>query len=249
MISVCIPTYNGEKYIKEQIDSVIKQLSSEDEIIISDDGSTDNTIFIVKSFNDFRIKIFKHDKLPLKRSKYRFNLTTRNMENAIRHSKGDYIIMADQDDVWLPERVSKVLPLLEMYSMVINDCKIVKDDVGNVIGESYFSLINSKKGFVRNFVNNSYLGCCMAFRRDALKYIMPFPNRPIPHDIWIGIMSEIFGKVFFLNEQLVLYRRHGGNLSNSAELSTNSFSFKIKYRIILLCSVSLRILDSLMKKQ
>jgi len=247
MISVCIPTYNGEKYIWQQIDSIIRQLSDDDEIIISDDGSTDKTISIIKSFCDSRIKIFIHEKSIKNKSDFRFDLTTRNIENAIKQAKGDYIIMADQDDVWLTNRVSEVLPLLETYTMVINDCKIVDKDADNILKESYFSLVSSKKGMLKNFMANSYLGCCMAFRKESLEYIMPFPNRPVPHDIWIGLMSEIFGKVYFLNKPLILYRRHGENLSNSAESSDNSFSFKIKYRFLLLYSVCLRILSSTRK--
>lgn len=238
MISVCITTYNGEKYIKEQIESILSQISENDEIIISDDGSVDDTLSILESFNDKRIKIFSHKKNQRKKYMFKFDLTTRNMENAIKKSVGDFIFMADQDDIWEDDRITSVLPFLDNYSLVINDCKVI-DENRTVIYESYFDLINSKKGFVKNLSKNSYLGCCMAFKKDILQYVLPFPKQPVPHDIWIGLISEIFGKVYFLREKKILYRRHSNNLSNSAEVSRNTLLFKIRYRAILLNSIML----------
>jgi glycosyltransferase involved in cell wall biosynthesis len=239
-ISVCIPTYNGEEYIKEQLESILCQLDLNDEIVISDDNSIDNTISIVESFNDSRIKIIHHKKSLNKKSNFRFDLTTRNMEFAINNSSGKYIFMADQDDIWEFDRVKKLLLLLKSYTLVINDCKVI-DKEGNIIHNSYFKMINSKSGFIKNIIKNSYLGCCMAYRRNCFEYIMPFPKKSIPHDIWIGIMNEIYGKVLFYDEQLVLYRRHGGNLSNSGEISENSLLFKMRYRLILLCEILRRV--------
>lgn len=236
MISVCMTTYNGAKYIKEQIESILSQISDDDEIIISDDGSVDNTLSILQSFNDKRIKIFSHKKFQRKKYIFKFDLTTRNMENAIKKSVGDFIFMADQDDIWERDRITSVLPFFDNYSLVINDCKVI-DENRAVIYESYFDLINSKKGFVKNLSKNSYLGCCMAFKRDILQYVLPFPKQPVPHDIWIGLISEIFGKVYFLQEKKILYRRHSNNLSNSAEVSNNTLLFKIRYRAILLNSI------------
>ncbi|MEO8236800.1 MAG: glycosyltransferase [Flavobacterium sp.] len=241
MISVCITTYNGGKYIKEQIESILSQISENDEIIISDDGSKDNTLSILQSFNDKRIKIFLHEKDQRKKHIFKFDLTTKNMENAIKKSLGEFIFMADQDDIWEENRINSVLSFLDIYSLVINDCKVI-DENQNVIYESYFDLINSKNGFLKNLNKNSYLGCCMAFKRDTLQYILPFPKQPVPHDIWIGLISEIFGKVYFLREKKILYRRHNNNLSNSAEVSSNSLVFKIRYRAILLNSIVLRII-------
>ena len=93
MISVCVTTYNGSLFLKEQIDSILCQLNKDDEIIISDDGSIDNTISIIESYNDCRIKIFYHTTI---KNQYRFDLTTRNFENALFQAKGDYIFFADQ---------------------------------------------------------------------------------------------------------------------------------------------------------
>ena len=90
-ISVCIATYNGAKYIEEQVQSILYQLSEKDEIINSDDGSKDNTLAIIKSLNDARIKVI-HNTL-------KHGLVS-NFENAIKHADGDYIFLSDQDDIW-----------------------------------------------------------------------------------------------------------------------------------------------------
>jgi len=241
MISVCITTYNGERYIKEQIESIISQISENDEIIISDDGSNDSTLSILKSFNDRRIKIFIHEKIRQKKTIFKFDLTTRNMENAIKKATGDFIFMADQDDIWEENRISSVIPFFNDYALVVSDCKVI-DENKSVIYKSYFDLINSKTGFFKNLRQNSYLGCCMAFKSDILNYAMPFPNKAVPHDIWIGLMAEIFDQVYFFKEKNILYRRHSNNLSNSAEVSSNSFFFKIRYRLLILNSILLRII-------
>ena len=230
-ISVCIATYNGEKYIKEQLDSIICQLGEDDEIIISDDESNDNTIQIIENFKDPRIKIFSHS--PNRKTKYRFDLTTRNIENALSKAQGDFIFLADQDDIWVENKVKKIIPLFEKYSLILHDCTII-DNSKKVLHESYFKLIKSKSGIINNLIKNSYLGCCMAFKKSILKKSIPFPISPIPHDIWIGLIAELKENVFFSNEKLIQYRRHENKLSSSSLKSNNSICFKLKYRLFIL---------------
>lgn len=230
MISVCIPTYNGEKFIYQQIISILSQINSDDEIIISDDGSTDKTLDIIKSFNDDRLKIFYNNKI---KSKYSFNLTTQNLQNALLKARGEIIFLADQDDVWIDNKIERCINYLKNgYDLILHDCAIV-DQNNNLIDKSYFKLNNSTPGIFNNIVKNSYLGCCMAINKKVLDYALPFP-KDIPHDIWIGLIAEEFTKVKFLQEILINYRRHGNNLSASGEKSSNTLLFKIKYRAIIL---------------
>lgn len=95
MISVCMAAYNGEKYIKDQLSSILKQIGPNDEVVISDDGSKDKTKNIVDSLNDTRIRYVEN------RNKHGF---THNFENALRLAQGDYIFLADQDDIWLDNK-------------------------------------------------------------------------------------------------------------------------------------------------
>ena len=230
MISICIATYNGEKFIAEQLTSILSQIGLDDEIIISDDGSTDQTLHIIRSFSDKRIKILHHKKKSVKRS---FFYTTLNFENALKCAKGEYVFLSDQDDVWNPDKVEKCMRLLQDYDLVLHDATIVNENL-SIIEPSYFKINQSQKGIIKNVIKNSYLGCCMVFRKEVLKKSIPFPNAEIPHDIWIGLVAEYYFNVYFYKKKLVKYRRHGSNLSSSGQKSINSFRYKILYRFIII---------------
>lgn len=224
MISVCIPTYNGEKFIREQLDSILNQSTAVNEIIISDDSSTDNTIDIIKSYKDSRIRIFENQK---------FKSPVFNLENALKHSKGDYIFLADQDDVWKNNKVEVMLNYLQNHQLVVSDGYII-DEEGEIIEKSIFNIYNSKSGFLKNLFKNSYMGCCMAFDRQLLNYVLPFPKGIAMHDLWIGLNAELFFSVCFCKNQLVSYKRHGNNTAPLKGESKHPFSYKIKYRIEIL---------------
>src|SRR5688572_19081887 len=113
MISVCIPTFNGEKFIHRQLESIISQLSPDDEIVISDDSSSDNTLNIIKSLNDSRIKLLDNN---------HFRNPIFNLENALKHAKGDFIFLADQDDLWKENKVPLLLKKLNNYDLVLSNC-------------------------------------------------------------------------------------------------------------------------------
>lgn len=223
-ISVCMTTYNGEKYIKEQLDSILCQLGEDDEVIISDDSSTDQTVNIIKSYNDKRIKLFEEQK---------FFSPTYNFENSLKFATKDFIFLSDQDDVWLPVKVETVLKYLKEHDLVVSDCIVVDEDL-KVLDESFFGLVNSGNGFFKNFIKNTYIGCCMAFRRSVLEYILPFPSKIAMHDIWIGLSTEMKGTVFFLKEPQILYRRHENTATLSGLKSKNNTVFKLYYRFLLL---------------
>lgn len=206
MISVCIATYNGEKYLKKQLESILKQIDKADEIIISDDMSTDKTLEIARSFNDERIKIFIHD------SNHGF---TPNFENALKHSKGDYIFLCDQDDEWYDDKVSTTMDALKEYDFVVSDCITVNEN-DEIISESRFKTFNLKKSFFRVLIKNRFIGCCMAFKKNVLETILPFPERYdlVEHDTWIVSVALKFFNVKLIDKPLIKYRRHGQNASD-----------------------------------
>lgn len=206
-ISVCMGTYNGEKYIRRQLVSILCQLDPDDEVIISDDGSTDGTLAVVAQLSDARIRVSTNQgiKGPLG-----------NFEQAIRRATGDFILLADQDDVWLPNKVAVMRSLLGENDLVLSDCRVVTE-TGTVMYESFFAHRGSHPGFWRNLYKNSYVGCCMAFRRDVLSYALPFPHRVHMHDWWLGLLVEAKGHVCFYPEPLIEYVRHGGNASPTGE--------------------------------
>jgi len=223
-ISVCIATYNGEKYIREQIDSILRQLSDEDEIIISDDNSTDKTIDVIKRISDSRIKLFFNSEKGY----------TSNFENALKKVRGDIIFLSDQDDIWVSDKVEVCLKELESSYLVVSDCKIINSK-NELISDSYYKLRNIKRTGLGNIVKFSYLGCCLVFRSDILKKALPFPpNREYcTHDNWLFLVGSFLYKHKVLDDKLIYYRRHDGNVSTGGLISETSIWFKIKYRIYL----------------
>lgn len=222
-ISVCMATYNGEQYINEQIVSILKQLKAEDELIISDDGSSDKTSIIISEISDPRIKFIINDG----EKGY-----TKNFENALKNSNGDIIFLSDQDDVWVDNKVEIMLKHLENSDMVISNAKIVDAQLKE-ISESHFLLYNVKTGFWNNFLKTRYIGACMAFKREVLNRALPFPKHQkyCAHDYWLTIVGEAFYKVILEDKPLLLYRRHGQNASSGGESSKNSLIRKVIVRI------------------
>lgn len=219
-ISVAMATYNGEKYITKQIDSILNNLNNNDEIIISDDGSTDNTINIIESYNDKRIKLFNGPKQGL----------IKNFENAISHCNNNYIFLSDQDDIWASNKKEEILKTFKKTNsdLIIHDCKVFDSKTNKILIKSFFNFRKSKKGIFKNIIKNSYIGCCMSFKKELLNYLLPFPNHIPMHDQWIGLIAEKKGKVYFLNKKLINYRRHEDNKTN---LKHQSIFFMIQNRI------------------
>lgn len=223
MISVCVATYNGEKYIKDELYSILCQLSQEDEIIISDDGSTDDTLACVESLNDSRIVVVKNKKhSPLKKPAWN---VAKNFENALSYAKGDYIFLADQDDVWMPNKVSTCITALQEVDLVIHNMSYCYGD--NLV-DLHKLHWQGKFRFHNYFLlKGKYYGCCMAFKKNVLGWSLPFPENLLLHDFWIGIMAELCGRVRFISQPLIKYRLHDNNVSST---SSNSFVEKFLYR-------------------
>jgi glycosyltransferase involved in cell wall biosynthesis len=135
-----------------------------------------------------------------------------NFGFALSHAIGDVIFLSDQDDVWADGKVKVCLEQLRDADLVLSDCKITDGQL-NVVQESFFQLNKSGKGLVRNLIKNSYIGCCMAFRKELLPLVLPFPRHIPMHDIWIGFVGELFYKTRFMEQKLVYYRRHEANAS------------------------------------
>lgn len=206
MISVCLASYNGEKYIKEQIESILVQLGSDDELIISDDGSTDKTLDIIRSIIDPRIHLYNYNQ----------GCYTKNFENALAKAKGDFIFLSDQDDIWIPDKVKLTLATFEnTHADFIVSAATLVDQNKKVILESSFATGKTRTGFWYNLAATSYIGACMAFKRDILPRVLPIPgeNKYIAHDYWIACICERYYKTALIEKPLILYRRHGDNAS------------------------------------
>ena len=220
-ISVVIATYNGEKYIEQQIKSNLLQLSIDDEIIISDDNSKDNTIGIVSCIGDTRIKVIQNRKsIGL----------IKNFQVGLKLVEGDYVFLSDQDDIWQENKVKIFLEYLKDYDVVQSDATIVDSNL-QVLYPSLYALKGSRRGLIRNLWKNNYVGCNMAFKRKVLDVALPFPRHIPMHDIWIGFVTELFFSSFFIPEKLLLYRRHFDNFTQTGSKSPFSLMQKFKFRL------------------
>ncbi len=211
-VSVAMATFNGAAYLCEQIDSILPQLGEDDELVVSDDGSTDGTweMLCVLAEHEPRVTLLEGPGLGV----------CRNFENALRACRGQTIVLCDQDDMWMPDKLETVLQALENSgaSVLLHDASIV-DEQGKETHPSFFQMRGTRKGFWKNLWKNSYIGCCMAFSRRLLPYVLPFPDSIPMHDQWIGLQGERHGGVVLIDRPLTAYRRHGANASPDSHAS------------------------------
>ncbi|TFD93175.1 glycosyltransferase [Dysgonomonas capnocytophagoides] len=232
MISVCIATYNGAKYIKEQLESILKQLSAEDEIIISDDSSSDETLKIIDDLRDVRIKVYPNNK---------FSSPIFNFENALKKVNGDYVFLSDQDDIWLPNKVEKMMKELLHSDLCFSNAMIVDENLAEV--ELLYNKTNNL-GFINNILKNKFIGATIAFKASLLETALPFPKYIPMHDQWLGLLAELTGKTFYLSEPLILYRRHTQNASSTGSHSNYSIQSKIAFRVNIIRALLSRLILS-----
>ncbi|MGR3741268.1 glycosyltransferase [Companilactobacillus sp. DQM5] len=214
MISVCMATYNGKNTIFNQLNSILQQLSSEDEIVIVDDMSSDNTLEIIESISNkskINFKIIKNNRNlgPIK-----------SFEKSMENSSGEYIFFSDQDDMWLPTKVHEVMNEFKTGAkLVVHDSEVV-DGHFNVIDNSWnhYNKNNLNQGIFGNIVSNSYTGAMMAISRDLLDAAIPFPNNIPMHDQWIFDVAKMKKfKISIINKPLMKYVRHGNNVTGMSK--------------------------------
>lgn len=219
MISVVLAAYKGEKYIAEQVKSILPQLTENDELVISDDypeGETYKAIEdIIKS--DSRV-CYIHG---------RGQGVIRNFEHLIENAKGDYIFLSDQDDVWLEGKVEAVMREFKNGAVAVMHNADIVDGELKPTGETAFGINGAGTGIVKNIIKNSYQGSCMAFSAELKQFILPFPDNLPMHDQWIGLTAEKHGKVSLIDKSYMLYRRHGENVSGNG----STLMQKIKWRL------------------
>lgn len=237
MISVCIATYNGGKYIEEQLQSILKQIGKDDEVIVSDDGSTDDTIQKVEAFNDPRITILRH---PKEKCKFLIDHSTHNFEYALNNSHGDIIFLSDQDDKWADNKVSTMLENLKTNDMVVSNCYVTDSNL-NITHPSYFAIRRKTYGIWHLFWKTPILGSCMAFKRDVLNMALPFPRYGVGHDLWLAMVAMKWFKFTYIDDRLSYYRRHDGVVTVSGKKNNTSLAFKIEYRFYIFINILKRL--------
>jgi len=213
-VSVCMAAYNGGRFVTAQLQSVLSQLKRADEVVIVDDGSTDDTVQRIEQIADPRIRLLRHVKNAG---------VVATFEDALRSATGDILFLCDDDDIWAPAKVRRFMEVFESR----RDVEIVTSRV-RMVDENDRplpdSLINRRgrflTGFWRNLYMNHYQGSAMAIRASLLGRVLPFPlHRLFLHDAWIGTRNDLLGgKAAFIDEDLLFYRRHVKNASRTEPL-------------------------------
>lgn len=230
-ISIALATYNGEKYINDQLNSFAKQSLLPDELIVSDDGSKDKTLYIVKKFAQtapFAVKIVKN-----------FNHgIIGNFANAVENSSGDIIFFSDQDDVWFPNKLETYANTFKnnpSVGLIFSDLMVTNADLISQNKGLYSNktknrakLYKSNKDLpfedliaVKTFVN----GATMAFKSNLKKYLLPIPNTSYIHDGWTAAIASAISDTILLPDAFSFYRQHLGNA-----VGYKGFAFKIRLK-------------------
>ena len=220
LISVAMCTYNGEKYIREQLISVINQSLPPDELVICDDLSTDNTVDIIKN-------ILKRWNGKLKLVVNQQNLGfSKNFEKAINLCAGDYIFLCDQDDVWDLNKISIIMGIFNSEkdaALVFHDAMIVDEQL-RLLKQSFWDCLNFnyKNFIVMNYSHLSYeniiQGCACAFKKTVFEKAKPFPEFAL-HDEWLGLVGITLGKVIPVPHALLQYRQSSNNALGAGKVS------------------------------
>ncbi len=212
-ISILLSTYNGEKYLKAQLDSLFSQSYKNFKLIARDDGSSDKTLEILKSYD---IELLPSNENIGVKSSFETLL-----KYASENSDADYFMFCDQDDVWNQDKVK--LTLQKMYEMeklykntpilVHTDLEVVDENL-HTINPSFMKLQNlhEKKNRLNNLlIQNTITGCTAMINRDLAKLCLPMSSNAIVHDWWVGLVASYFGKIGYVDDSTIKYRQHTSN--------------------------------------
>lgn len=221
-IDVLLATYNGEKYVGEQIESILNQTYKNIRLVISDDCSSDNTVNILKEYEkkDNRIKLYIQSQ----------NLgVVKNIEFLLENVENELYMLSDQDDVWLPEKIEMSIKTLRENNadLVFGDLEVVDKDL-EMIYPSFgdFMLLNRKiskyiDSYKVNYLYNCVTGCTMLSKKEFIEKILPLPKKSkyLIHDHWIGLIVALNGKLVYMPEKYIKYRQHGNNEVGTKKIS------------------------------
>lgn len=213
MISIALASFNGEKYIREQLDSILNQTIQDFEVVVCDDNSTDNTWSILEEYKkkDKRFRIYSNvENLGFKN----------NFEKAISLCKGNYVALSDQDDIWTENHLEILVGLIGEKYLVCGNSLLV-DECGNSLGYD----LSTSVDFIKQPVNkldlayriflhgNVFQGASMLLSRDFLKIALPLPEKIKYHDAWFAALASIKNKIEYTRDIINMHRRHASNES------------------------------------
>lgn len=224
LVSIAMCTYNGAKYLEQQLDSLCAQSYTNLEIIVVDDCSSDETVEILRRYElkDNRIHVYSNEQ----------NLGfTQNFSKAISLCSGDFIALADQDDIWKSEKIELFLESIEENLLIYSDAILIDEHnapLSHQLIRPYHSLVKGKCNKAFLFLN-CVSGNTLMFKRELLEYILPIP--PISyHDVWIAYVASSIGTITYTDEAMIYYRRHTDQVTLHPIKTKNFDYFKTRIR-------------------
>jgi glycosyltransferase involved in cell wall biosynthesis len=230
LISIVMAVYNGEKYLLEQLESIKKLTYSNIELIISDDGSSDNSINIIKKFSK---------KYPLKlvvnSNKKGVN---GNFENALSYAKGEFIAFCDQDDKWKPGKLEVLLNSIDDYDIIHSAVELIDDEgnphPNNRLVSEYSVDHSDKREFIDYITAGWVLGCTSLVRKRLIEKALPFPEKIFFHDWWMSFVAIKHGEgITYTTIPTIQYRQHSNNTAQAAFADINWYKKKIQFNLFL----------------
>jgi len=224
-LEILLATYNSARYLSDQLDSLFAQTFSDFTILVSDDGSTDNTLFILSQY--------RH-RFPERMRIMKFSINAggarANFSRLLECSTAEYVMFCDHDDVWLPEKIkisiNKIKSMEYLHGsetplLVHTDLMVVGPKL-ELLDRSFwkYSNINPARDNLNQLLaQNVITGCAMLMNRPLCKLASPIPTQAIMHDYWCALVASISGNIDYIDEQTILYRNHGSNLLGAVKWS------------------------------
>lgn len=232
-IDIVMATYNGARYISQQLESIIAQRDFFRYIIIHDDGSSDNTPSILRMYQEHYSEVIRIIDLPSTGG------AKNNFSLLLQESDAEYIFCADQDDIWLDGKLQVYIDMIKSMEselgsdlpiLIHGDLKVI-DDKNQAIAESFWNYQNLNPAWSSQFnltlTQNVVTGCTLLVNRHLLNLALPIPKNAIMHDWWLTLVATAFGRVKYIKEPYVCYRQHDNN-----EIGAKNFSFKYILKVL-----------------
>jgi glycosyltransferase involved in cell wall biosynthesis len=225
LVSIALATYNGERFLREQLDSIAHQTYRNIELVAVDDASTDNTVRILTEYqNKGKLRYFVND------TSIGY---VKTFEKDIRACRGELIALADQDDIWHSEKIETLVNELGNYSLICSDLSLI-DEKGNLLAQSFrqyqdITVPDDSDQFRYLTLRNFVTGSASLFRREVAEKAFPFPDNVVPHDWWLAIHASLLGGIKYLERPLVCYRQHARNVVGAKRKPTPGALFKFAF--------------------
>lgn len=233
MVDILMATYNGEKYVSQQIESILNQTYKEWTLYIRDDGSQDGTLSILYKYQNMyptQIIIIRDDKKGLG--------AKMNFAELMKYTTSEYCMFSDQDDIWLEDKIEKSMNKMNYMEhkfgkniplLVHTNLKVVDKEL-NIINDSFwiYQNLNPENNKINYLlVQNNITGCTMLMNKELIKLSLEIPDKCIMHDWWIGLIASTKGEIGYIKDSTILYRQHGNNEVGAHKYSSKAY-FKQK---------------------